>query len=102
VNGQAYVFIDCPVKNIVVLKSLSDKKIPKDLAEVRVVGLVVKPQRAGVVEVYRELVGEPTAKNFGRGSHFLLHDSIVLLLLSCSLQALPRQRTTTEVQHHVA
>jgi len=84
-DGQAYVFVDSPVENVVVLESLPDKKIPKDLAEVRVIGFVVKPQRAGVIEVYGELIGESTAENFGGSGHFLLHNSIVLLLFSGSL-----------------
>ena len=95
------VLVDSPVKDVVVLEALADEEVAEDLAEVRVVGLVVKAKRAGVVEVDGELVREATAENLGGSGHLLLHNTVVLLLLGGSLQTLPGQRTTAEVEHHV-
>jgi hypothetical protein len=95
------VLVDGPVKDVVVLEAFTDKEVAEDLAEVRVVGLVVEAERARVVEVDGKLVGEATAQDFGRGRHLLLHDAVVLLLLSSSLQTLPGERATAEVEHDV-
>lgn len=95
------VLVDGPVEDVVVLEALTDEEVAEDLAEVRVVGLVVEAKRAGVVEVDGELVGEATAEDLGGGGHLLLHDAVVLLLLSGSLEALPGQRAAAEVEHHV-
>lgn len=95
------VLVHSPVENVVVLEALADKEVAEDLAEVAVVGLVVEAQGSGVVEVDGELVGEATAEDLGRSGHLLLHDAVVLLLLRSSLQTLPWQRSTAEVQHDV-
>jgi hypothetical protein len=99
--GVLLVLVDSPVEDVIVLETLTDEEVAEDLAEVRVVGLVVEAKRAGVVEVDGELVGEATAENLGGSGHLLLHDTVVLLLLSGSLQTLPGQRTTAEVKHNV-
>lgn len=96
------VFVDGPVEDVVILEAFTDEEITEDLAEIRVVGLVVEAKRAGVVEVDGELVGEATAEDLGGSGHLLLHDAVVLLLLSGSLQALPGQGATAEVEHNVA
>lgn len=98
----ALILVNSPVENIVILESLADEEITEDLAEIAIVGLIVESERSSVVEVNGELVGEAAAKDFGRGGHLLLHDSVVLLLLGSSLQTLPRERATTEVEHDVA
>lgn len=95
------VFVDSPVEHVVVLERLTDKEIPEDLPQVGVVGLVVKTQRPGVVEVDGELVRESAAEDLRGGGHLLLHDAVVLLLLSSSLQSLPGKRSTAEVQHNI-
>lgn len=96
------VLVDGPVEDVVILESFADEQVTEDLAEVRVVGLIVEAKRAGVVEVDGELVGEATAENLGGSGHLLLHDTVVLLLLSGSLQTLPGQRATAEVKHNIA
>ena len=101
-GGVLLVLVDGPVENVVVLEGLADEEITEDLAQVRVVGLVIKAERASVVQVDGELVGEATAQNLSGGSHLLLHDAVVLLLLSSRLQTLPGQRATAEVEHHIA
>ena len=61
--------LDGPVKDIVVLEAFADKQVAEELAEVRVVGLVVEAERTAVVEIDCELVGEAAAEDFGGGRH---------------------------------
>lgn len=100
--GVLLVLVDGPVKDVVVLEALADKEIAEDLAEVAVVGLVVEAERAGVVEVDGELVGEAAAEDLGGSGHLLLHDAVVLLLLGSRLEALPGEGATAKVEHDVA
>jgi hypothetical protein len=100
--GVLLVLVHSPVEDVVVLEALTDEEITEDLAEVGVVGLVVEAERAGVVEVDGELVGEATAEDLGGSGHLLLHDAVVLLLLSGRLETLPREAATAEVEHDVA
>lgn len=100
--GVLLVLVDGPVEDVVVLESFTNEEIAEDLAEVAVVGLVVEAERAGVVEVDGELVGEATAKDLGGGGHLLLHDAVILLLLGGSLETLPRKGTAAEVEHDIA
>lgn len=93
--------LDRPVKDVVVLEALTNKEVAEELAEVRVVGLVVKAERTAVVEVDGKLVGEATAEDVGRGGHLLLHDAVVLLLLGSSLKALPWQGAAQEVHEDI-
>src|SRR5690606_30453616 len=96
------VFVDGPVKDIVVLESLTDKQITEDLANIGIVRRVVEAERTSVVEVDGKLVGEAPAENLGGSGHLLLHDTVVLLLLGGSLQALPWKGATAEVEHDIA
>jgi hypothetical protein len=96
------VLVDGPVEDVIVLEALADKKITEDLAEVRVVGLVVEAEGTCVVQIDGKFVGEAAAEDFGRRSHLLLHDAVVLLLLSSSLETLPGQRATAKVEHDIA
>ena len=100
--GVLLVLVDGPVEYVVVLEAFTDEEIAEDLAEVRVVGLVIEAEGAGVVEVDGELVGEATAEDLSGSGHLLLHDAVVLLLLGSSLEALPGKRSTAEVEHNVA
>lgn len=43
-KSKTYVFVYGPVKDIIVLESFPYEQVPKDLAEVRVIGLVIEPQ----------------------------------------------------------
>lgn len=96
------VLVDGPIKDIVVLESLADEEITEDLAEIRVVWLVVETKGASVVQVDSELVWESTAENLGRGGHLLLHDAVVLLLLGGSLESLPWEGAAAEVEHDIS
>jgi hypothetical protein len=87
--GILLVFVDSPIKDVVILEPFSNEEITEDFSKVRVVGLVVESKRASVVEIDGELVGEATAEDFGRGGHLLFHDAVVLLFLGGSLQSLP-------------
>lgn len=100
--GVLLVLVDGPVEDIVVLEALTDEQVAEDLAEVGVVGLVVEAERAGVVQIDGELVGETTAEDLGGGGHLLLHDAVVLLLLSSRLKTLPWKGAATEVEHNVS
>lgn len=95
------VLVDGPVEDVIVLEGLADEEVAENLAQVGVIGLVIKAQRTGVVQVNGELVGETTAEDLGRGGHLLFHDTVVLLLLGSSLQTLPGERTTAEVEHDI-
>lgn len=59
-----------PVKDIVVLESLPDKQVTEELAEVRVVRLVVESKRTAIVEIDGKFMGETSTQDFGRSSHF--------------------------------
>jgi hypothetical protein len=59
-----------PVEEVIVLESFSDKQVSEQLAEVRVVGLVVESERSAVVEEDGELVGERSCQAFGGSCHF--------------------------------
>src|SRR6478752_7256994 len=95
------VLVDCPVENIIILETLTNKEVAEDLAEVAVIRLIVESKRSSVVEVDCELIGESTAENLSRGSHLLFHNAVVLLLLGGGLQALPRERAAAEIEHNV-
>ena len=95
------VLVYGPVEHVVVLEALTNEKIAEDLTKVGVVGLVVESEGSGVVQINRKLVREATAEYLGGGRHLLLHDAVVLLLLSSSLQALPRKGATAEVEHDI-
>ena len=96
------VFVDGPVEDVIVLKRFTDEQVTEDLAQVGIVWLVVKAERTSVVEIDGEFVRETAAEHLCWGGHLLLHDSIVLLLLGGSLQSLPWERATTEVEHDVS
>lgn len=100
--GILLVLVHGPVEDVVVLEALTNEKVTEDLPQVGVVRLVIKAEGARVVEVDGKLVGESTAEDFSGGGHLLLHDSVVLLLLGSSLQALPGEGATAEVQHNVS
>ena len=99
--GILLVLVNGPIEDIIVLKSFTNKEVAENLAKITVIRLVVETQRASVVQVDGKLVGETTAKDLGGSSHLLLHDAIILLLLSGRLQPLPGQRTTAEVEHDI-
>lgn len=100
--GILLVLVDGPIEDVIVLETLTNEEIAEDLAEVRVVGLVIETKGTSVVEVDGELIGEATAKDLGWSGHLLLHDTVVLLLLGSSLEPLPWEGSTAEVEHNVS
>ena len=100
--GVLLVLVDGPVEDVVVLEALTDEEVAEDLAEVRVVRLVIEAEGTGVVQVDGEFIGEATAEDLGGGGHLLLHDAVVLLLLSSRLETLPWKGTAAEVEHNVS
>lgn len=99
--GVLLVLVDSPVEHVVVLEAFTDEEVAEDLAEVRVVGLVIEAEGTGVVEVDGELVGEATAEDLGGSRHLLLHDAVVFLLLGGRLKTLPGKGSTAEVKHDI-
>ena len=93
--------MNTPVKDIVILVTLTDEEVTEELAEVRVVRLIIKAKGTAVVKENSEFARETTAKQVGRGSHLLFHNTVVLLLLSSGLQTLPRKGTAKEVHENV-
>jgi len=100
--GILLVLVHSPIEDVIVLEPFTNEKITEDLSEVRVIRLVIESQRASVVEIDGELVGETTAEDFGWGGHLLLHDTVILLLLGSSLKTLPWKGTTAEIKHNVS
>ena len=94
--------LDTPVEDVVVLIPFADEQVAEEFAQVGVVGLVVETQSASVVQEDTELVREAPTEEVSRGSHLLLHDAIVFLLLRGSLEALPGERSTKEVHENVS
>ena len=93
--------LNTPVKDVVVLVALTDEEVTEELAQVRVVGLVVETKGSCVIEEDAKFVGEAAAKKIGGSSHLLLHDAVVFLLLGGGLETLPRERTAEEVHEDV-
>jgi hypothetical protein len=91
-----------PIKYIVVPETLADEEITEDLSEVKVIRFVVKVEGTNVVEVDGELVGKATAKVFGRSGHLLLHDAVILVLFGSSLETLPWEGSSAEVEQNVS
>ena len=100
--GILLVLVDGPIKDIVILETLTNEEITEDLSEVRVIRLVIKAEGSSVVEVDGKLVREASAENLGGSCHLLLHDAVILLLLGGSLETLPWERASAEVQHNVS
>lgn len=96
------ILVDGPVKDVVILESFTDKQVTEDLAEVRVVRLVIETKGTSVVQVDGKLVRKSTAKNLGWGRHLLFHDAVILLLLGSSLQSLPGEGAAAEIEHDVS
>ena len=86
--------LDTPVEDVVVLVTLTHEEVTEEFTEVRVVGLVIKTKGTGVVEEDTKLIREPAAEKISWSRHLLLHDAVVFLLLSCSLQSLPGKSAT--------
>lgn len=70
-----------PIENIIVDVALAVEEVAEELPQVRVVGLVVKAQRATKVEIGRKLRRKALAQHFNRRANFPLADALVLLLL---------------------
>jgi hypothetical protein len=66
--------LDGPVEDMVVLQAFADEEIAEELAEVGVVGSVVKAQALDVLEVAREGIGKPMAQVLDWGVDLLLFD----------------------------
>lgn len=83
-------------------RTFTCEQVTQLLAQIRVVWLVIEPQRAAVLEVRDKLRRESTAEDFNGRDHLLLADLLVLLLLRSRLKALPWQAASQKIHHHVA
>ena len=83
------------------MESFTEEEITEDLAEVGIIRLFIKVERAGVVEVDGKLVWEAIAENLSSCSYLLLHDEIVLLVIGSSLNSLPWERAAAEVKQDI-
>lgn len=79
-----------------VLEGLSE-----ELAEVVVVRGIFETEVANISQVLAELLGEALAKILDGGCLLLLANLLVLLLVSSSLETLPRKAATEEVEENM-
>jgi len=86
------------VKDVIVLTFFAYAKIMEELAQIGIVGLVLKRQCASVVEKLAKLIW-PFTQKVGR-VEFHLYD-LVVLLLSRSLGARPGKITKEEIDENV-
>jgi hypothetical protein len=94
--------LDTPIKDIVVLITLADEEISEELAEVGIVGLVIKAKSASVIQKDTEFVGVATAKEVSGCGHLLFHDAIIFLFLGGGFQTLPGESTAEKVHKNIS
>jgi len=68
----------------------------EEFANVRIVRFVIKAEHVSAFKEDSNFVGKTTAKEISGGGH-LLHDVIILQLLSSSVECLPWEGTMKEV-----
>jgi len=90
-----------PVKDVVISEAQAVEQVPEELAQVAVVGTLVKMHLATKVQIVDKLAGEALAEHDNRGGQLLLRDPLVLLPLVGRLQALPGQGTQVEVHENI-
>lgn len=95
------ILVNGPIKDVVVLETLSHKEVAEDLPEVGVVWLVVKAEGTGIIQINGELVGKAAAQDLGGSGHLLFHDPIILLLLRGGLEPLPWEGAAAEIEHDI-
>jgi hypothetical protein len=74
----------------------------EELSEIVVIGSVLKTQVADICQILGEFLGEALAEILDSSGLLLLTDLLILLLVGSSLQALPGEAATKEVQENVA
>jgi hypothetical protein len=89
--------LDAPIEDVVILVAFSNKEVSEELEKVRIVGFIVKLESTSVVKEDAKLVGKTATETISGGSHLLLHDTIVFLLL----ESLAREGTAEEVRQHI-
>jgi hypothetical protein len=94
--------LDAPIKDIIVLIALADKEISEELAEIGIIGLVIKAKGSSVVQKDTELIGKTTAKEVSGRGHLFFHDAVIFLFLGSGFQTLPGEGTTEEVHKNIS
>jgi hypothetical protein len=101
--GILLIVVDGPIKDIVVLETLTNEEITEDLSEIRVIRLVVKAEGMNVVEVDGELIREAMQRtSVGVVIFFSMIRSYLCFLVASSLKALPREGASAEVEHNIS
>lgn len=60
VSRGGYIFEDCPIEDVVVLESFTDKEIAEEFAQVGVVRLIIETQRTSIIQEDGEFIGKST------------------------------------------
>ena len=94
--------LNTPIKDVVILVALTNEEITEEFAQVGIVRLIIEAKSTSVIQEDAKLGGESTTQEIRGSGHFLLHDTIVLLLLRCSLEALPGKGASKEVHQDVS
>ena len=91
-----------PVKDVVKLKSPSNKKTSEDLPEVRIIRSIFESQRPDVLHIDRNLARLPTTELVNADGPLLVHDKCVPPLVRFGLHSVPREMTPKEVEEQVS
>jgi hypothetical protein len=78
------------------------ESLGKELSKVVVIRGVLETQVADICQILREFLGEALAEILDSSGLLLLTNLLVLLLVGSSLQTLPGEAATKEVQENVA
>ena len=90
------------IKHIVIFQTATLSQPSELLSELVILGPTSRSDGLHLPHVLGELFGQPFAELlFGR-HHLFLHDRTMLLFPAGSFQALPRESTQQEIDHHVA
>lgn len=95
-------FLENPVELPVIIVAILRHHGLEQTAQVVVVGLLFKLKVAAVLQVLHELFGNAGSQLLNSGLALFVPNSIVLLILVLSLEALPRQLAFQKVEQDVA
>jgi len=88
---------NAPIKDVVILISLTNKEIMEKFAKAGVVWLVIKTKSASVNQEDAKLSRQSTAQCICGNGHLLHYNMVILLLLRSSFEILPEKGASKEV-----
>ena len=91
-----------PVVNAIVHFAQVTQHFGEELAQKVIIGRLLKPKLADIVEIDTKLFGESVTQLFNRGALLLLTDLFIFLLVRGGFEALPRQASAKEIQKDMA